>query len=114
MIFNDINIDNKQNNINQNILPFIMSDSQFRTHYEKNNQRWDISKNNDKIKHLITETNNQVYHHHNKNINLTSSEVIKVSNNILKKTDIYNLELENKNEIKNENQNQNVLDLELD
>jgi hypothetical protein len=127
MVFNDINPNKEQNNIKQNILPFILSDSSLRTHYEKNQDSWNIVKNNDNIKKLITESNNQVYNHHNKSPLLTSSEMKKVSNSLLREsTDISKLDFENQlqnNNTVNENdqienkkeiENKNILDLELD
>ncbi len=118
MVFNDINQNKEQNNIKQNILPFILSDATLRTHYEKNQNSWNIVKNNDNIKKLITESNNQVYNHHNKSPLLTSSEIKKISNSILREsTDISKLDFDNQlqnNNTENNENNQTYLDLDLD
>ncbi len=93
LIFNDIN--NNTTKSNQAILPFVNNDTQFRTHYEKNNTSWIVVKNDEKIKKILTAASNQLYNHHNKNPTLNSRETKSVINAILKKTDIAELELNN-------------------
>jgi hypothetical protein len=90
MIFNDINQDT--NKKQQAILPFVMSDAQLRTHFQKNNQSWNIVKNTENIKKILNESNNQLYKHHHKNALFSSKDTKKVINNILRHTDITQLQ----------------------
>lgn len=97
LIFNDININNNNTENTQGILPFVNNDSQFRTHYEKNNTSWIVVKNDEKIKKILHAASNQLYNHHNKNPTLNSRETKSVINAILKKADISSLQLNESN-----------------
>jgi hypothetical protein len=48
------------------ILPFICSDINLRNHYELTSNGWLLNKNNDKIKNIVTISDQQIFNHHNR------------------------------------------------
>ncbi len=93
LIFNDIH--NNPDLEEQSILPFINNDTKHRTHYEKNKSSWVVVKNDENLKEILLISNNQLYNHHNKNAIFNSRETKMVINNLLKKTDLGQLKIEN-------------------
>lgn len=66
------------------VIPLLSSDCVTRSHYERQINSWKLVTDISNIKKLIVITSDQVYQHHNKYINLTSSEMKVVANTILK------------------------------
>jgi len=66
------------------VIPLLSSDRSTRIHYERQINSWKLVTDISNIKKLIVITSDQVYQHHNKYINLTSSEMKVVANTILK------------------------------
>jgi len=48
------------------ILPFICSDVNLRTHFEFNDNEWNLVKSIDKIKNIVTISDQQIFKHHNR------------------------------------------------
>ena len=53
---------------------------------------WIIVKNDEKLKKILSISNNHLYNHHNKNAIFNSRETKMVINNLLKKTDLCQLD----------------------
>ena len=48
------------------ILPFICSDVNLRSHFEFNNNEWNLVKSNDKLKNIVSISDQQIFKHHNR------------------------------------------------
>ena len=48
------------------ILPFICSDVNLRTHFEFNNNEWNLVNSNDKLKSIVSISDQQIFKHHNR------------------------------------------------
>ena len=67
------------------ILPFVLSDKCLRDHFEKSiNGDWDKTTMMDNIKKILTITNDQVFKHHNEHMLFNASQKKKIINGILK------------------------------
>jgi hypothetical protein len=55
-----------KNKFNENILPFVCKDVNFRNHYELTQKGWEIVNSKDKIKKIVNISDNQIFKHHNK------------------------------------------------
>ena len=67
------------------ILPFLLSDKSLREHFEKStNGNWDKTTMIDNIKRIVTITNDQVYKHHNKFMDFNAAQRKRIINGILK------------------------------
>ena len=78
-------IKGKDIEMNNIILPFILSDKSLREHFEKTiNGSWDKTTMIDSIKRIITITNDQIFKHHNQFMDLNGSQKKRVINGILK------------------------------
>lgn len=67
------------------ILPFILSDKYLRDHFEKSNiGLWDKTTMIDNIKKIITITNDQIFKHHNELMFFNDSQKKRVVNGVLK------------------------------
>jgi hypothetical protein len=74
----DLEIDNV-------ILPFLLSDKSLREHFEKSiNGKWDKTTMIDNIKRIVTITNSQVFKHHNRFIDFNGPQRKRIVNGILK------------------------------
>jgi hypothetical protein len=75
------------------ILPFICSDINLRNHYELSQNGWLLNKNNDKIKNIVTISDQQIFNHHNRFICYSSKKGKNTVINIfLKKSDYSQIE----------------------
>jgi hypothetical protein len=71
--------------MNDIILPFLLSDKSLREHFEKSiNGKWDKTTMVENIKKIITITNDMVYKHHNKYIDLNGNQKKRLINGVLK------------------------------
>lgn len=67
------------------ILPFLLSDKSLREHFEKStNGNWDKTTMIDNIKRIVTITNDQVYKYHNKFMDFNAAQRKRIINGILK------------------------------
>ena len=75
----------KEISMNDIILPFLLSDKSLREHFEKSiNGKWDKTTMVENIKKIITITNDMIYKHHNKYINLNGTQKKRLINGVLK------------------------------
>ena len=78
-------IKGKEISIENIILPFLLSDKSLREHFEKSiNGKWDKTTMVENIKKIITITNDMIYKHHNKYINLNGTQKKRLINGVLK------------------------------
>lgn len=71
--------------INNIILPFLLSDKYVREHFEKSTDNtWDKTTAIDNIKKIVSITNDQIFKHHNKYLSLNGSQRKRLINGILK------------------------------
>lgn len=66
------------------ILPFVISDSGLRQHYEKTLEEWQSTTSNENIKKIIVISNDQIYQHHNQNIPMTALDKVIILNSMLR------------------------------
>ncbi len=120
--------DIEMNNI---ILPFLLSDKSLREHFEKNdNGNWDKTTMIDNIKKIISITSDHVYKYHKKHMAFNGSQKKRIINGLLKASgysmlshlsipDLYKIENDKTIDVKDEKNNDNeydsndVLDYEL-
>jgi len=78
-------IKGKEIEMNNVILPFILSDKSLREHFEKSiNGKWDKTTMIDSIKKIITITNDQIFKYHKQFMPLSAVQKKRVINGILK------------------------------
>jgi hypothetical protein len=76
------------------VLPFVNTDSNLRTHYEKTPDGWVLIKNDDKIQSLVIISNDQIFNHHKKLYYLSARNKKRISNILLKKSDYKKINFE--------------------
>ena len=69
------------------VLPFICSDVNLRTHFEFNNKEWNLIKTTDKIKSIISISDQQIFKHHNRFVRYSKRGKNTVVNIFLRKSD---------------------------
>jgi hypothetical protein len=66
------------------LLPFVISDSGLRQHYEKTLEEWQSTTSNENIKKIIVISNDQIYQHHNQTIPMTALDKVIILNSMLR------------------------------
>ena len=83
----------KNKNYYDIILPFLCNDINLRNHYELTTNGWEIKKNTDNIKKILTISDDQIFKHHNKFVCYTSKRgKDHVINFFLRKSDYTEIE----------------------
>jgi hypothetical protein len=85
-------ITGQKQEINKCILPFVSNDINLRSHYEKSQDGWILVKSRDKIKQILSISDNQIYNHHNKPIYYNKKGKNPVCNILLKRSDYLMME----------------------
>jgi hypothetical protein len=78
------------------VMPFIATDTNLRSHYEKTPQGWLPVTNTEKLKKLVVISNDQVYKHHKKFIKMTYRQKETAANTLLKRSDYHLVEMKSK------------------
>ncbi len=77
--------------MNNIILPFLLSDKCVRDHFEKSSDNnWDKTTMIDNIQKILSITNNQIYKHHNRYMNFNIKQKKRIINGLLKQS-CYNM-----------------------
>ena len=66
------------------ILPFVISDSGLRQHYEKTIEEWHATTSNENLKKIIVISNDQIYQHHNQTIPMSALDKVIILNGMLR------------------------------
>ena len=66
------------------LLPFVISDSGLRQHYEKTIEDWQSTTSNENIKKIIVISNDQIYQHHNQMIPMSALDKVIILNGMLR------------------------------
>jgi len=80
----------------KDVMPFIATDANLRSHYEKTPQGWLPVANTEKLKKLVVISNDQVYKHHKKFIKMTYRQKETAANTLLKRCDYHLVEMKSK------------------
>jgi hypothetical protein len=78
------------------LMPFVATDTNLRSHYEKTPQGWLPVTNTEKLKKLVVISNDQVYKHHKKFIKMTYRQKETAANTLLKRSDYHLVEMKSK------------------